>query len=395
MLFLLIRNLCKYKCPSTGWKEDPDETDITEIADCIRLKNGRNRTQHEVLSMTTTQYKALYKYLCGPLLRLGSSQEVIDNLLPSLRFDIPQASESFVGRETELDSIHQNITKKTVVITGIPGVGKSELSKKYCEMNNHVYDHYIWINGQSIENGYKELSTILDLKEKENLRLIKHLLSDYFRNEKVLFIYDNCTDMVLLAQALLVDHANIVTTQIKVWDTKSYHTIPLETWSEAEAQTYLNKTMNGDEKDFYKPLIDLFNCHPLGIQHAVTFVQQSVISIEDYLSMVAEENNQLDLICEEVALDNIVQRSVISSFIVTIAKLEQDHPSAYQLLSVMSVLDGSSMDEELLKLCYSQNKLDYINAKRVLLSFNMVKYNEYVQEFTFKKTNYLTMHSLY
>ena len=135
--------------------------------------------------MTTTQYKALYKYLCGPLLRLGSSQEVIDNLLPSLRFDIPQASESFVGRETELDSIHQNITKKTVVITGIPGVGKSELSKKYCEVNNHIYDHFIWINGQSIETSYKELASILDLKEKDNLRLIKHLLSDYFRNEKV------------------------------------------------------------------------------------------------------------------------------------------------------------------------------------------------------------------
>ena len=111
--------------------------------------------------------------------------------------------------------------------------------------------------------------------------------------------------------------------------------------------------------------------------------------------MVAEGNNQLDLICEKVSLDNGVQVSVISSFIVTIAKLEQEHPSAYQLLSVMSVLDGSSVDEEFLKLCYSQNKLQYFNAKRVLLSFNMVKYNEYVQEFTFKKINYLTMHSLY
>lgn len=40
-----------------------------EIADCIRLKKGRNRTQHEGLSMTTKQYRELYKYLSGPLLR--------------------------------------------------------------------------------------------------------------------------------------------------------------------------------------------------------------------------------------------------------------------------------------------------------------------------------------
>lgn len=94
---------------------------------------------------------------------------------PSLRFEIPQASESFVGRENELDLIQQKITKKTVVVTGIPGVGKSEIAKKYCEMSNQVYDHYIWINGQSIETGFKDLATILDLKEKDNLRLIKHI----------------------------------------------------------------------------------------------------------------------------------------------------------------------------------------------------------------------------
>ena len=45
--------------------------------------------------------------------------------------------------------------------------------------------------------------------------------------------------------------------------------------------------------------------------------------------MVSEDNNQLNLMCEEVALDNGVQRSVISSFIVTITKTEEEHPSAY------------------------------------------------------------------
>lgn len=111
--------------------------------------------------------------------------------------------------------------------------------------------------------------------------------------------------------------------------------------------------------------------------------------------MVSEDNNQLNLMCEEVALDNGVQRSVISSFIVNITKTEEEHPYAYQLLSVMSVLDGSSMDEEFLKLCFSQNKLEYIKAKRILQSFNMVKCNNYTQESTLKKINYLTLHSLY
>ena len=146
LLFLLIRNLCKYKCPSTGWKNEPDGTDTTVIADCIRLTIGRNRIQHDVLSITTSQYKTLYSYLRDPLLRLESSEEVIASLLPSLRFDVPQVSQSFVGREAELDAIHQNIAnKKTVVITGIPGIGKSELAKKYCQKNDQMYFIYLFI----------------------------------------------------------------------------------------------------------------------------------------------------------------------------------------------------------------------------------------------------------
>ena len=98
-----------------------------EIADCIRLKKGRNRTQHEGLSMTTKQYRELYKYLRGPLLRLGSSQEVIDNLPPSLRFEIPQASESFVGRENELDLIHKTSQRKLLSSLGFLVLGKAKL----------------------------------------------------------------------------------------------------------------------------------------------------------------------------------------------------------------------------------------------------------------------------
>ena len=206
-----------------------------------------------------------------------------------------------------------------------------------------------------------------------------------------MFIYDNCTDLVLLAQALLVDHGNLVTTQIKTW-AESYFPISLETWSEAEARKYLTKTMNGKEKELYDQLITVFNCHPLGIQHAVAFVQQSMISIQKYLELV--EKNQLDLLCEEVAMDNGLQKSVISSFIVTIAKIEQENPSAYKLLSVMSVLDGSSMDEEFLQNIF-EDQLEYITANKLLLSFNMIKCKLRTQKFRAKQINCLTMHSLY
>ena len=76
----LIRTLYGYKEPRTGWNNVPDPINVTLIADGIRLKIGRNQIQHLPLSITRTEYKALHKNLCDPLIRLGCPQGEIDNL---------------------------------------------------------------------------------------------------------------------------------------------------------------------------------------------------------------------------------------------------------------------------------------------------------------------------
>ena len=56
LLATLLRDLCGYDEPSTGWNAEPDTEDLTEIADLIRLKKGRNGIQHKTLDVDTLKH---------------------------------------------------------------------------------------------------------------------------------------------------------------------------------------------------------------------------------------------------------------------------------------------------------------------------------------------------
>ena len=71
LTFLLIRSLCGYKEPATGWDNEPVLTDSSVIADCIRLKLARNKINHGPTQVSTPEYKALYNRIKAPLVSLS------------------------------------------------------------------------------------------------------------------------------------------------------------------------------------------------------------------------------------------------------------------------------------------------------------------------------------
>ena len=195
LLFLLIRTLCGYNKPRTGWDKKPDIGDLSPIADSVRFKAARNKAQHLPLSITRAEFGTLHRYLRGPLLRAGCHKDEIDNLMPSFRYRVQVANPNFVGRENQLLKIYNtfaaiNTAKLGIIISGIPGVGKSELAAQYCEKYQHDYDHIIWISSDSIDASFKNIAEILQLHTDASTSLIIHSLTDYFKNDKVLVVYE-------------------------------------------------------------------------------------------------------------------------------------------------------------------------------------------------------------
>ena len=90
LTFLLIRQLCGYRAPSTGWDNEPDVTDRSVIANCIRIKLFRNHFSHPAkFQVTNAEYRVHYQYIYDALIGLGCPKQDLEPLAQSIHFQIP------------------------------------------------------------------------------------------------------------------------------------------------------------------------------------------------------------------------------------------------------------------------------------------------------------------
>eukprot|EP00111_Clytia_hemisphaerica_P004287 TCONS_00012235-protein len=108
LTFFMIRTLCGYKKPRTGWDAEPDPTDTSDIAYCIILKIERNQLNHKAnRKITKAEYKRIYNRMSKPLIALGCPPQDLKPLSPTFIYQLPIENPNFVGRENELNTIHQ------------------------------------------------------------------------------------------------------------------------------------------------------------------------------------------------------------------------------------------------------------------------------------------------
>ena len=283
LTFFMIRTLCRYPKPRTGWDAEPDPTDTTDIAYCIILKIERNLLNHAPSrQIINAAYKRIYQRMSKPLIALGCPPQDLKPLSPTFIYQLPVENPNFVGRDNELNTIHQSLitgNKLATVISGIPGLGKSELARKYITNYGARCNNILWINAESIDNTYTSISQMLGFPGLSNTTDIAHKLQDYFKNEETLFVFDNCTDINQLSNVLQSGQKTIITTQLGNWP-NNYELLKLETWPEQIAYEFVENNLK-DEKHLFKDLIQELDCHPLAISHAVAYVTQSQTSLKE------------------------------------------------------------------------------------------------------------------
>ena len=81
-IFLLLRYTCGLSPPVTGWNNLPTASDLSEVADIVRIKFFRNEhfghRPHSAISEAC--FRALWAEISSPLVRLGIDQKEIDRL---------------------------------------------------------------------------------------------------------------------------------------------------------------------------------------------------------------------------------------------------------------------------------------------------------------------------
>ena len=153
---------------------------------------------------------------------------------PYLLSNVPDNSWSFVGRDQEIQSIRAMFTsnKHIVFLTGIGGIGKSELAKRYGSMQQKNYDAVIFA---AFEDSINSILSDIDIQnfDGDDTQRMKHLNRLLDRN--VLLVIDNMdTEDIADFNMLEKLKCDILITSRLDWSEYSYPIIEVGSMSEVD-----------------------------------------------------------------------------------------------------------------------------------------------------------------
>ena len=227
------------------------------------------------------------------------SQQYQKILEGGIWFRVIEPVVSFTGRETELHNLHSalihNVEKK-VLVSGLGGIGKTELARKYAHNNKDYYNNnIIWIDAETHESckkAFYELASQLGIAQSttENERRIRDVVNEVYRlfsQTKSLFIFDgaehyNTVDgkpgigeflSPILAPGENKPHFLITSNNNRDWPA-NIHNIELGELTRKEAMEFISSALDLDNSPIQgvELLANKLGYFPLALQQATAYI---------------------------------------------------------------------------------------------------------------------------
>jgi tetratricopeptide (TPR) repeat protein len=240
--------------------------------------------------------------------------------------EIPSRNVNFSGRSAELEMLSRNLASQSPrvqVITGMGGIGKTELATEYIYRNIGKYQIVWWIRAEHHDRVREALVTLARRLEprpvsadNSRARTIEAVLTRLHSEPEPswLLVYDNVVDPFDLQKYLPASRAAghvIVTSRELSWPGHVIDRVEVAPFPEVEAVSYLRHRVPrlaspgadesrltakedtrraGDAARLAKELGYL----PIAIEHAAAYLsQQTECSVDEYLTRFAQNAHQL------------------------------------------------------------------------------------------------------
>lgn len=327
-------------------------------------------------------------------------------------FDVKDPVELFTGREEELDNLHivlgrsQGRNNPTVIsqmtsISGLGGVGKSELARRYAQKYSSNYDgNVIWINAENrgtLESSFLNLAqdnrlgiSIEDISGKpKTIESIVKEIYEFFAKRRSLFIFNNAENDNNLKKFLQLCKLRpdaskpyiLITSRNREWE-KGIEVINLSELKLKDAIEFVKKGLNiGDESQGreIKALVEKLQCFPLAIQQAIAYIEDQRVtgefSINNYLEKY--EKKTKDLLNSDVfgGIDNDYAKTTFTTWQITIDRIKnnkEDGELASKILDVIAYLAPENINREMFLSLAEGDEERLKSAVRLLIKYSMV-----------------------
>lgn len=310
------------------------------------------------------------------------------NDLEPILFDVMPPTLSYTGRDDVLDKLHSSLTgdgvsmiSQMTVITGLGGVGKSELARKYISVYKENYnDTVIWIKAQTNEQlseKFRELARDVLFKHviDKDLRIkslsIKSIVNDIYKklsSRKCLIVFDNAEklrsqnsddanfDEYLPQTAEFIGKIFVIITS-RFQKCAQIDTIPLNVFTSAESAEFIRKVLHIDndvENNCIIELSETLQHLPLALQQATIYIKEMRkiyenigrnFSIEEYLSKYKVEKEQmLDYNFFEQTMD-VYKETVFTTWRITMQALKMNELYGKLSTEILELISYISPDD--------------------------------------------------
>ncbi|KAL8980508.1 MAG: hypothetical protein Q9177_005861 [Variospora cf. flavescens] len=296
--------------------------------------------------------------------------------------DAPQIDEQlFIGREDELARLHECLSPSTerqnmVAVSGLGGIGKTQLSLHFARQHHQRYSAVIWLNASSevaLKAAYMSLAqrirrhneqreagqseVIEQLKEEQAVHLVRQWLSQA-ENKTWLFIFDNYDDPRLPGVRSSTGYdirtffpystqgsILITTRSSRITFAKSVRLNKLDNLNQSLALLTKRSGRRAHEDVYAMKLAQRFDGLPLALATAGDYISHTADSFGEYLQMY--EQSWTDLAENSDGLMEYDDRTLYSTWNLSLKQVAAQDPQAAKLFRLMGYLGNADLWYEL------------------------------------------------
>lgn len=273
----------------------------------------------------------------------------------------------FTGRESLLDAVYEHLHAQDtqpglLALTGLGGVGKTQLALEYAYRHQHEYQAVFWIRADTPENLTSDgltLAQTLQLPEKdspEHERVLAALKRWLQQHANWLLVLDNVADLEMAAHFLPAQHQGhvLITTRMQATNAlaPSLGVSPVE--AEEGARLLLHRALGlhaNVENDVVhyqqaQEVARLLGGLPLALDQAGAYIEETGNGLDTYLQLY--QQRRADLLKRRGRSARDHPASVSATFALAFEQVEQMCPPAADLLRLCAFLHPATIPETLL-----------------------------------------------
>jgi tetratricopeptide (TPR) repeat protein/transcriptional regulator with XRE-family HTH domain len=279
----------------------------------------------------------------------------------------------FTGREDLLEQLHTALNaEKTAAFThpqalsGLGGVGKTQIAIEYTYRYAHTYQTVVWMRADSIEvltSDFAAIATLLNLPEKDEQaqsHRVAAVKGWFAALTRWLLVFDNVDDLSVVQDFLPVPCAGhiLLTTRIRATG-RLAHSIEVEPMAEEDGASFLlrrckllaRSSSRGDlsETDYThaRAIAQTLGGLPLALDQAGAYIEETACSLASYHQLYQTQRQALLQWRGEPATADHPD-SVATTWSLSFERIQHSNVAATELLCLFAFLAPDAIPEEII-----------------------------------------------